>query len=49
MLISRKKSIGGEHMEINKYSKANESFLFDLLEDEGDEWIDYHGPAGHDK
>jgi len=33
-------------MEIKKYSKANESLLFDLLADEGDEWIDYHGPAG---
>lgn len=35
-------------MEIKKYSKANETLLFDLLVDEGDEWIDYHGPAGRD-
>ena len=25
-------------MEIKKYSKADESLLFDLLVDEGDEW-----------
>lgn len=30
-------------MEIKKYSKADESLLFDLLVDEGDEWSDYHG------
>jgi|GEM_PF-2132217 len=31
------------NMEIKKYSKADESLLFDLLVDEGDEWSDYHG------
>jgi ribosomal protein S18 acetylase RimI-like enzyme len=36
-------------MEIKKYSKADESSLFDLLVDEGDEWSDYHGAAGRDK
>ena len=36
-------------MEIKKYSKADESLLFDLLVDEGDEWSDYHGAAGRDK
>ncbi len=36
-------------MEIRKFSKADESLLFDLLVDEGDEWSDYHGPAGRDK
>jgi len=36
-------------MEIRKYSKADESLLFDLLVDEGDDWSDYHGPAGRDK
>ncbi len=36
-------------MEIKKYSKADESLLFDLLVDEGDEWSDYHGVAGRDK
>ena len=35
-------------MEIKKYSEVDESLLFDLLVDEGDEWIDYHGPAGRD-
>jgi ribosomal protein S18 acetylase RimI-like enzyme len=33
-------------MEIKKYNKADEKILFDLLIDEGDEWIDYHGPKG---
>ena len=33
-------------MEIRKYNKADEKILFDLLIDEGDEWIDYHGPKG---
>lgn len=36
-------------MEINKYSKADESLLFDMLFDEGDKWSDYHGAAGRDK
>jgi ribosomal protein S18 acetylase RimI-like enzyme len=36
-------------MEIKKYSKADESLLFDLLAEEGDEWIDYHGSTGRDK
>ena len=36
-------------MEIKKYSKADESLLFDLLVDEGEEWSDYHGAAGRDK
>jgi len=36
-------------MEIKKYGKADEPLLFDMLVDEGDEWSDYHGPAGRDK
>jgi ribosomal protein S18 acetylase RimI-like enzyme len=36
-------------MKIKKYSKADESLLFNLLVDEGDEWSDYHGAAGRDK
>lgn len=36
-------------MEINRYAKSCEPLLFDLLIDEGDEWIDYHGPAGRGK
>ncbi len=36
-------------MEIKKYRKADEPLLFDLLMDEGDEWIDYHGKTGWDK
>lgn len=36
-------------MEIKKYSKADEKLLFDMLIDEGDEWIAYHGSTGHDK
>jgi len=36
-------------MDIRKYRKADESLLFDLLENEGDEWYDYHGPKGRDK
>ncbi len=36
-------------MKIMKYSKDNESLLFDLLVGEGDEWNEYHGAAGRDK
>ena len=36
-------------MEIRQYSKADENLLFDLLIDEGEDWIDYHGPAGRSK
>ena len=36
-------------MKVKKYSKAYESLLFDLIADEGDEWIDYHGSTGCDK
>ena len=36
-------------MEIRQYSKADETLIFDLLIDEGDDWIDYHGPAGRSK
>lgn len=35
-------------MEIRKYSKKDESLLFDLLVDEGDEWMDYHSPNGRE-
>ncbi len=41
--------MGGEFMEIKRYSKADESLLFDLLVDEGDEWVEYHGKVGRDK
>ena len=36
-------------MEIRQYSKADETLLFDLLIDEGDDWIDYHGLVGRRK
>ena len=36
-------------MEIRQYSKADENLLFDLLIDEGDDWIEYHGPVGRSK
>ncbi len=36
-------------MIITKYSKADESLLFDMLVDEGDEWSDYHGSVGRSK
>ena len=36
-------------MEIKKYSKADESLLFEMLVDEGDEWRDYHGSTGRGK
>ena len=36
-------------MKIKKYSKADETLLFDLLIDEGDDWIEYHGSAGRSK
>ena len=36
-------------MEFRQYIKADESLLFDLLIDEGDEWRAYHGVGGCDK
>ncbi|HSW56808.1 MAG TPA: GNAT family N-acetyltransferase [Dehalococcoidales bacterium] len=36
-------------MEIRQYSKADETLLFDLLIEEGDDWIDYYGPVGRSK
>ncbi len=36
-------------MEIKKYRKSDESLLFDMLMDEGDDWSDYHGPEGRSK
>ena len=36
-------------MEIKKFSKSDESLLFDLLVDEGDDWSGYHGIAGRKK
>jgi ribosomal protein S18 acetylase RimI-like enzyme len=36
-------------MEIKRYSKADETLLFDMLVDEGDDWSDYHGSAGRGK
>jgi ribosomal protein S18 acetylase RimI-like enzyme len=36
-------------MKIRKYNKTDETLLFDLLIDEGDDWIDYHGTAGRSK
>lgn len=36
-------------MKIRQYSTADETLLFDLLIDEGDDWIDYHGPVGRSK
>lgn len=36
-------------MKIRHYSKTDEEALFDLLMDEGDEWIDYHGKNGRSK
>ena len=38
-----------KRMEIKRYSKTDESLLFDLLVDEGDNWSDYHRPAGRGK
>ena len=36
-------------MIIKQYNKEDETLLFDLLIDEGDDWIDYHGPVGRSK
>lgn len=36
-------------MEIRQYRKTDEVLLFDLLIDEGEDWVDYHGPAGRSK
>ena len=33
-------------MEIKQFEKNDESRLFNLLLDEGDEWIDYYGAEG---
>jgi len=31
---------------IRRYTKADETALFQMLEEEGDEWSDYHGTEG---
>jgi len=36
-------------VEIRQYSKEDETLLFDLLIDEGDDWSDYYGPIGRSK
>ena len=36
-------------MEIRQYNKADETLIFNLLIDEGDDWSDYHGPVGRSK
>lgn len=36
-------------MQIRRYLRADEAPLFDLLMDEGEEWSDYHGPAGRER
>lgn len=36
-------------MEIKRYVAADEPFLFELLEDEGEEWRDYHSSSGREK
>ena len=36
-------------MIIKRYSDVDESPLFDMLKEEGDDWSDYHGEKGRDK
>ncbi len=36
-------------MTIQRYRKADQARLFDLIIEEGEEWIDYHGEQGRDK
>ena len=36
-------------MTIQKYCKEDEPCLFDLIKEEGEEWIDYHGELGRNK
>ena len=36
-------------MEILRYRSGFEPQLFDLIESEGDDWIDYHGAEGRGK
>ena len=36
-------------MIVKRYSHTDEVSLFDMLVDEGDDWSDYHGPAGRGK
>lgn len=36
-------------MEIKRYCKADESQLFEMLKEEGDDWSDYHGAEGYNK
>ena len=36
-------------MEIRKYTAADEAALFALLRWEGEEWEEYHGPAGRER
>jgi ribosomal protein S18 acetylase RimI-like enzyme len=38
-----------EEMIIKRYSDADESPLFEMLIEEGDDWSDYHGEKGRDK
>ena len=36
-------------MFIKKYSPSDESKLFSMIEEEGNDWIDYHGKTGRIK
>jgi 1-deoxy-D-xylulose 5-phosphate reductoisomerase len=36
-------------MIIKRYSDADESPLFDMMKEEGDDWSDYHGEKGRNK
>jgi ribosomal protein S18 acetylase RimI-like enzyme len=36
-------------MDIKRYSKEDEQQLFDMIEEEGEEWIDYYSSEGYKK
>ena len=36
-------------LDVRRYEPADEAALFALLEAEGDDWAEYHGPAGRER
>ncbi|OPZ62980.1 MAG: Acetyltransferase (GNAT) family protein [Firmicutes bacterium ADurb.Bin506] len=36
-------------MVVRRYSRADEELLFDMLKDEGDDWLEYHGAEGRER
>ncbi len=36
-------------IKIKRYCKEDENLLFDMLKEQGDDWIEYHGTEGYKK